>query len=257
MHNKLQEILQVKQLEVEQLKTKIKDYAMHFVEQKSLKKALAVGGLSIIGEIKRKSPSKGHLAEIINVNELAEQYITAGVSALSVLTDNQFFAGSMADLYDVTKFANIPVLRKDFIIDEIQMIEAKQAGADAILLIVAALGNKTAELFEKAKRFNLDVIVEVHDQSELDFAIEIGAEIIGVNNRNLTTFEVDLMTSASLVKQIPDHIVKVSESGMRHLDDIKAIYNMGFDAVLIGEALVTTENPGELIQKVRMLSCQK
>jgi len=279
MNHLLQQILKNKEQEVNKLKellnSKYNSASINQIknsktnsQRKSLKKALkgdSTGqsfsnriskAISIIAEVKRKSPSKGVLSEIADPTLLVNEYLQGGANAISILTDQVFFSGSINDLKMVSnalKQTNTPVLRKDFIIDRSQIIESALIGADAVLLIVAALQQKTAELINSAKEFGLDALVEVHNEQELEIAIESGAEIIGVNNRNLDTFNVDLNLSIELCHRIPDPIVKISESGIHNLEDIRKIKAAGFDAALIGEALVQSNNPALLIEEMRAI----
>lgn len=219
---------------------------------KSFKSALKGNQLAVIAEIKRKSPSKGALADITDPLALASTYQEHGASAISILTDTPFFGGGLADLQQVATHlatCKIPLLRKDFMIDNIQLAEARLAGADAVLAIVAILGHKTKALLNDAKALGLDVLVEVHDEAELDLALSIGAEIIGINNRNLQTMTIDTKQALRLVDRIPNDIVKVAESGILVTSLAKQYRQAGFDAVLIGEALVKSENPGAFIRE--------
>ncbi len=212
--------------------------------------------LAVIAEIKRKSPSKGHLATLRDPTHIARVYRDAGANAISVLTDFEGFGGTLDDLRRVAKAQErfrtdypgpCPVLRKDFVLDEIQLAEAKAAGADAVLLIVSALGQeRTGQLLKAAHEFGLDVLVETHDEEELDMALEVGAEIVGVNNRNLNNFEEKLETSFKLADKIPKHIVSVAESGITHHKDAWRFRDAGYNAVLVGEMLVRAyENSGD------------
>ncbi|MFN7097882.1 MAG: indole-3-glycerol-phosphate synthase, partial [Gammaproteobacteria bacterium] len=214
-------------------------------------KALHQTELSVIAEIKRKSPSKGELAPINNPLELAAKYVVGGANALSILTDQQFFGGSLNDLVTVVKMLGhdrIPILRKDFIIDEIQIAESVAAGADAILCIVAIHKNNTGTIVSKAKKMGLDVLVEVHDEEELETALCANADIIGINNRNLNTFEINLDTAYRLKKLIPNHVTTVAESGIIEPQQAVKYREAGFNAVLIGEALVTSNQPQTFIR---------
>ena len=200
----------------------------------------------IIAEFKRKSPSKG----IINAHAPAERttigYMQAGASAISVLTDKQFFGGSNDDLVTVRKFNYCPILRKDFTIDEYQIIEAKSIGADAILLIAAVLDPKESKAFaELAHKLGLEVLLEVHDEDELKRNLEVGADLIGVNNRNLKTFEVSIEISKKLAPMIPDTVVKVSESGISDPKTIVELRDYGYTGFLMGENFMKHSRPEE------------
>lgn len=221
---------------------------------KNMQQALSQPGLSIIGEIKRASPSKGDLADIPDPIALQDIYVNAGVSALSVLTEDKYFKGSLQDLTEVVEAVedkNIPVLRKDFIYHEAQIIQSYLAGADVILLIVASVQEDLARLLAFATDLGLHVIVEVHDKCELDLALEAGAKIIGVNNRNLKTLTTDLRTSEELISLIPNNVVKISESGIRTAEECQKLSQLGYDAILVGESLVKSSDPARLIQQMR------
>jgi len=247
--NKLDLIIQQKQLEVSEL---TQQNIQPRISSKNFKHALRSDTLSIIAEVKRKSPSKGNLAEILDPVLLAENYINANASAISVLTDCKFFGGSLNDLEKIAEHSkSTPVLRKDFIISPLQIDEAVGAGADAILLIVAVLGEKTKSLLDYAKKLNIDVLLEIHNHAELSIALESNADIIGINNRNLSTFEVDTQEAFNLKKLIPSTVITVAESGILQPELAREYYKAGFDAVLIGEALVTSTNPTEFIRACR------
>jgi indole-3-glycerol phosphate synthase len=218
------------------------------------KQALLAPGLSIIAEIKRRSPSKGQMAEIADPAVLAAQYLQGGAQAISVLTDAYGFSGSLDDLIQVKKIAqpfNCPVLQKDFIIDPVQIAEAVSIGADCILIIMAAVKERAQELIATARVLHIDALVEVNNKQELDMAIDYGAEIIGVNNRNLHTFVEDIQTSLQLINYIPASIAKVSASAVRSVATAKELQQAGFDALLVGELLVKAEDPAVLIKDMR------
>jgi indole-3-glycerol phosphate synthase len=200
------------------------------------------GGVRLISEIKKASPSRGVLVEDFRPLELAAEYVALGASAFSVLTDRNYFQGSPDYLTAVAKAFPLPVLRKDFIIDESQIYETRLIGADAALLIVAALDPlQLRDYLQLFAELGLHALVEVHDRNELDIAIEQGSGIIGVNNRDLRDFTVDLQTSARLRAAMPDGVVAVAESGMKKAADIRLMQEAGFDAVLIGEGLLVSE----------------
>lgn len=193
---------------------------------------------AVIAEVKKASPSKGLIRADFDPISIAKSYQAAGAAAISVLTDEKFFQGSLSYLRQVKQTASLPVLRKDFIIDEYQVYEARATGADAVLLIVAALEkHQMMELMNRATEIGMACLVEVHDESELEIAIDVGAPLIGINNRNLQTFEVSLDTTARLLPRIP-RARTVSESGIVTRDDMIRLGAMGVDAVLIGEALM-------------------
>ncbi|MFZ1081033.1 MAG: indole-3-glycerol phosphate synthase TrpC [Candidatus Kryptoniota bacterium] len=212
------------------------------------------GNVNVIAEIKRASPSKGIIADNIYPEELARDYKTGGASAISILTESNFFKGSSEDLRCVHQAVQgIPLLRKDFIIDEYQIYESVQIGADAILLIVAALNRGMLEKFiARAKSCGLSSLVEVHSEEDLEIALSAGAEIIGVNNRNLVTFEVFPEVSEKLAQKIPKGIVSVSESGIHDLDGLHAASDAGYHAVLIGEHFMRSKDRAAEVRKFSM-----
>ncbi len=202
---------------------------------------------AVIAEIKRASPSKGVLREDFDPLALAAAYTTAGAACLSVLTDHKYFMGSGVVLDLIRKHCPLPVLRKDFIIDEYQVYESRAFGADCLLLIVAALeAQHLADLFHLARDSGMDVLVEVHDEDELERALALGdaAELIGVNNRDLHTFEVSLDTSLRLADAIPDGRIVISESGIHRRDDVRRLRDAAVYAYLVGEALMVAADPG-------------
>lgn len=266
MTNKLKPIIEQKQLEITKLYqciaqnpeshaiSKILRGEFEVNKEHAFKRALSSDSLTVIAEIKRKSPSKGTLAPIIDPAELAQRYISGGANALSILTDKIFFDGNIQDIIRTKEkitHSSVPIIRKDFIIDEVQIAEARAAGANAILCIVAVLGTKTKQLLNYAHSLGLDVLVEIHDENELNIALESGADIIGINNRNLNTFIVDTERSLELVKRIPDSIIKVAESGITTSAMAREYHKAGFNAVLIGEALVKSPNPEQFIMECR------
>lgn len=201
-------------------------------------------GVSVIAEVKRASPSRGALANIPDPARLAAEYASGGAAAISVLTERRRFGGSLQDLVDVRCAVDIPVLRKDFIVTAYQLFEARAAGADLALLIVAALSDfELVSLIERAESIGLTALVETHTGEEIRRAVDAGAKLIGVNARNLQTLEVDAGTFARLAPQIPDGIVKVAESGVRGPHDVIELAREGADVVLVGEALVTGRDP--------------
>jgi indole-3-glycerol phosphate synthase len=206
--------------------------------------ALSGDSVKVICEVKRSSPSKGALAAIADPAGLAADYEAGGAAAISVLTEQRRFGGSLADLEAVRGRVDVPVLRKDFIVTAYQLWEARAYGADIALLIVAALDQPALEsLIERAESIGLTPLVEVHDEDEVQRAVDAGARVIGVNARNLRTLEVDRDTFARVAPEIPDHIVKVAESGVRGPHDLIAYANDGANAVLVGESLVTGRDP--------------
>ena len=209
----------------------------------------SVDVLNVMAECKRRSPSHGVLREVYEPGALAAAYASAGAAAISVLTEPAFFDGRLDDLKTVHAAVELPVLRKDFVVTEYQLLEARVAGADAVLLIVAALDDRQlTTLIAAARGCGLATLVEVHDATELDRGLEAGAWIIGVNNRNLRTLEVDLDASHRLIAQMPETVVAVAESGLRTSDDLVGLRRMGYDAFLVGEALLTQEHPGRALR---------
>lgn len=201
-------------------------------------------GLGVIAEIKRHSPSRGALAPGLDPAEMAVSYARGGAACLSVLTDVEFFSGSPRDLVAAREAVGIPVLRKDFTVAAADVCDARIMGADAVLLIVAALTpSELAELLGLAGRMGLDALVEVHDETEAEVALAAGATTVGVNQRDLMTFEVDAARAERVGKVLPDHVVRVAESGIRTADDAARLAAAGFDAVLVGESLVTATDP--------------
>lgn len=200
---------------------------------------------AIIAEVKKASPSRGVLCSDFHPAAIARSYREAGARALSVLTDSGFFQGSLDDLKQAKSASSLPVLRKDFTLAEYHVYEAAAAGADAVLLIVAILEPpELKRLLELSRTLGLDALVEVHAVDELRVAMDAGAEIVGVNNRDLRTFEVSLETSLRLIDSIPDDVVAVSESGLRTAGDLSRLRSAGFDAFLIGERFMTEKDPG-------------
>jgi indole-3-glycerol phosphate synthase len=216
--------------------------------QAALRKA-ATEGPAIIAELKKASPSRGVLrSEDYRPAVIALGYERVGAAALSVLTDEEFFKGSIDDLEAVSKVVKIPVLRKDFILDPFQVIEARAAGADAILLIVAAHTDADLkELNAAARRINLDVLCEVHNKVELDRAIDLGVEMIGVNSRDLATLTMDPLVHADLARWLPANVLRVAESGIKTPEDIEKLLAVGYDAFLVGEALMRQPDPAAML----------
>ena len=207
--------------------------------------------INIIAEIKRRSPSKGIIRGDFNPEWIAERYATSGAAAISVLTEEDFFEGSLEHLRAVRARVELPLLRKDFVFDEYQLHEALKAGADAVLLIVAILEDfQLARLIARARELGLDALVEVHSADEMQRAVGAGASIIGINNRDLTTFNVDLETSIELSRLAPQDAILVSESGIDTGDDIRRLREAGFNAFLVGEHLMRADDPGEALERL-------
>ena len=209
--------------------------------------------LAVIAEIKRRSPSRGLLSHDLDPKFIAEQYKNAGASCISVLTDSDFFGGSVDDLKSARGAVDLPVLRKDFTVSLNDICDAKLMNADCILLIVAALNKvELAEFHNFALELGLDVLVEIHDEPELDLALEVGAKMVGVNQRNLKTFEVDQQRAVRIATKIPSSVVRVAESGVRTRDDALQLRDAGYHAVLVGESLVTSKSIAMTLDELRV-----
>ena len=207
--------------------------------------------LAIIAEIKRRSPSMGMIAAAdTDPAKQAGNYQSGGADCLSILTEPHYFNGSLDDMKAGRAAVTLPVLRKDFMINRWQLAETRLAGADAALLIVAALGAETSPMLKAATDYGLDVLVEVHDRAELDIAIDAGAKIIGVNNRNLTNFTIDLAVAESLYPHIPNSAIKIAESGLENVADFIRMRDAGYDAVLVGTALMKSGDPSASLKAV-------
>src|SRR5436190_13679011 len=208
----------------------------------------ADGRVAVIGEIKRRSPSKGDLAPDLDPAATAKSYEAGGASALSVLTDALYFGGRVDDLNAARRATDLPVLRKDFTIDEVQIYESRAIGADAILLIVAALTDDSLlrDLHALGTELGMAVLVEAHDGRELERALDIGARVVGVNNRDLSTFNENLSLGTGLAAAFPPEVIAVAESAIRSVEDARLMAAAGFDAVLVGEALVRADDPTAL-----------
>ncbi len=210
-----------------------------------LRDALVSDGINIIAEFKRRSPSKGIIRADADVIQIVSSYAAGGAAAISVLTEEDYFSGSLDDLRAVKKSVDLPVLRKDFIFDEYQVYESAAAGADAVLLIVAALEDEALVRLRRLIEddFGMDALIEVHTHEEMRRAVACGANVIGVNNRNLHTFEVSLDTSLSLATEAPSGTVLISESGLKTSTDLARLRDAGYHGFLIGESLMRAENP--------------
>ena len=253
--NRLDEILRVKREEIERLRPRaaeLQRLALRRTDFRGFRAALIPPGgkLAAIGEIKKASPSAGVIAESFDPVAIARDYASGGAAAISVLTDETFFQGNLKDLENVRTSVSLPVLRKDFILDEIQIAQARAAGADAVLLIVAALEDKQLRaLLTAALKYQLDALVEVHTFEELVRALDAGVEVIGINNRDLTTFEIDLSVTEKLSEEVPNELVLVSESGIKSSADVERIKACGVDAILVGEALMRGQLSIEKLRK--------
>lgn len=253
--NKLDEIIAHKRTEVARLQPlteKLRHAALERNDFRSFYAALHQGPqhLGVISEVKKASPSAGVIAENFDPVVIATAYDRGGASAISVLTDEHYFQGHLSHLARIRAQTNAPLLRKDFIVDEVQIYESVVAGADAILLIVAALTQKELlHLLKVAGGCQLDVLVEVHDREEIARALETDACIIGINNRNLKTFAVDLHTTEELSEDVPEDIILVSESGIKTPADARQVFEWGANAILVGEGLMRSPNPAVAIQE--------
>jgi indole-3-glycerol phosphate synthase len=252
----LEKIINSKIEEVKVLKNlySIKDFEKRSLFQRkteSLKTRLELSHHGIIAEHKRKSPSKSIINNDIKLEEVILGYDTANVSGISVLTDKKYFGGNTNDLLKARELTKIPIIRKEFIIDEFQILEAKAFGADVILLIAACLNEKQIKnLSEFAKSLNLEVLIEIHNNQELEKCLLNSIDIIGVNNRNLKTFEVDIENSINLSEIIPENFVKISESGISSAKEISILRKHGFKGFLIGETFMRKKDPGKEVLKM-------
>ncbi|PZU86014.1 MAG: indole-3-glycerol phosphate synthase TrpC [Chryseobacterium sp.] len=251
--NILDKIIERKKQEVAEAKSKISVFRLKDTEffgrpTFSLKETIKTKS-GIISEFKRQSPSKGIINDKVSPLEVVSQYENFGASAVSILTDKDFFGGSFDDILSVRNHINIPVLRKDFMIDEYQFYEAKSIGADVILLIAACLSpNQVLEFTELAHSLNLEVLLEIHSEEELKH-INKNVDFVGINNRNLKDFKVDLQHSVDLKNKLPKEIFSIAESGIYNEEDFKFLKEKGFDGFLMGEYFMKNENPGEKFGK--------
>ena len=208
-------------------------------------------GVAVIAELKKASPSRGIIRADFDPAQLAGELQEGGASALSVLTDEEFFQGSLQNLRRAWSQVSVPCLRKDFIVDEFQLLESRANHADAVLLIVAALADsELRELCEGARRLALDVLCEVHDEGELERALAAGCDILGVNSRNLRTFAVDLQTPLRLAARLPAGVLSVAESGIHSAEDVRELRAAGYQAILVGESLMRAPHPGEALREL-------
>jgi indole-3-glycerol phosphate synthase len=208
-------------------------------------------GIAVIAELKKASPSKGLIRADFRPVELARELESAGAAALSVLTDEEFFHGSLENLRNASTAVSIPCLRKDFMVDEFQILEARANSADAVLLIVAALTpDELVRLGQAARSQSLDVLCEVHGREELKQALDVGFDLIGVNTRDLKTFKVDLQTAVELAPEFPANVVRVAESGIHSGEDVAQLQSAGYQAFLIGESLMRAQSPGTALREL-------
>ena len=252
--NILSEIIEKKRRRVSVSKDTVAlDHVPALATPHSFLHALQGDGINIIAEFKRRSPSKGVIRADTNVTNIAQSYEAGGAVAISVLTEEDYFAGSLEDLRNVKAAVKLPLLRKDFIFDEYQVYESAAAGADGILLIVAMLDDETLSRLRRLAEdvFGIDALVEVHTSDEMKRAAACGAKLIGVNNRDLRTFEVSLETSLSLAAQAPTEAVLISESGLHTANDLQRLREAGYKGFLIGETLMRAEKPDEALRNLR------
>ena len=253
----LDDIVLTKEREVAEAKNRVPTDALrervkHRTAERDFRKAIAVNGkLSLIGELKRRSPSKGTLRERFDPVSLAQEIQDAGAAALSVLTDEFYFGGHVDFLKDVKDFTDIPVLRKDFIVDPYQVYESAFYGADAILLIVRVLtGDTLLSCMQAADEVGIEPLVEVHSEAELKTAVNAGARIIGINHRDLKTFKIDPTLTQTLMPKVPSGKIIVAESGLQTAEGVQQMKTLGVHAVLIGEALMTAPSPKDKIKEL-------
>lgn len=252
--DKLTEIINYKKKEIESVLprlAKLKAAALERNEFRGFRSALELGAdrLSVIAEVKKASPSAGIIDPNFDPVRQARMYIDGGATCMSILTDEKYFQGHLSYLAQIAKESPIPLLRKDFTVHEVQIYEAVVAGADAVLLIVAALDDdQLKRLYETAKMLQLDVLVEVHDLAEMERALELGADLIGINNRNLKTFTTDLATTEQLAEEVPDDVLLISESGIKTPYDAQRALDAGASGLLVGESLMRANSPAEGIQ---------
>lgn len=257
MTDKLAEIVSHKRLELAEAKrvrplAQLERSLRHRSPPRGFAQAIRRPGyLSLIAEIKKASPSAGPIRPGVDVVEIARTYAGAGAQAISVLTDAKFFSGSLSDLSSVREKVSLPVLRKDFLLEEYQVVEAAAAGADALLLIAAILDRPALKrLLALAQDLSMDAVVEVHTEGEVEQALEAGAQVIGINNRDLGTLEVDLKTTQRLAGRIPPDRMRVSESGIRSRADVEFVRAQGADAILVGEVLISSDDPAKKIKEL-------
>jgi indole-3-glycerol phosphate synthase len=245
----------IKELEKQAL-SKVKDERESNFKN-PFKIALQKEGLSVIGEFKKASPSKGVIVEKFNIKEILNYYTYLGIDVFSILTEEDFFLGCDEYLKEIRKISHIPILRKDFVIDFYQIYEAKVLGANGILLIASILGDKLGDYYNEAKRFDLEPLVEVHNKEELDLALKYDCEIIGINNRDLKTFNVTLDTTKELIEYIPKDKIVVAESGIMSIEGLQMIKGYGAHGVLIGELFMRKIDDSEFKSKYKEFRSNK
>jgi len=252
----LDKIIETKKEEVAQLKketteAQLKKEIAGFAPCRDFKKALTSSDCNIIAEVKCASPSRGRLVTDFDPLRIARIYEQNGAAAISMLTDEKYFSGHKDYLTQIRQIVQLPILRKDFIVDPLQIYETRAIGADAVLLIVRVLGEKLADFISLSREVGLSQLVEVHSQEELDYALAAGAEIIGINNRDLETFITDIETSVRLKTRIPENNLVVAESGIRGRKDIESLMQAGMHSFLIGEHLVTASDISKKLREFR------
>jgi len=258
--DKLTEIIQYKRQEIESVlprADKLKAAALERNEFRGFRSALDLGPdkLSVIAEVKKASPSAGVIDPLFDPVKQAQMYIDGGASCISILTDEKYFQGHLSYLATIAKTSPIPLLRKDFMVHEAQIYEAIISGADAILLIVAALSDdELKHLFDIAKDMQLDVLVEVHDLKEMERALDLEADLIGINNRNLKTFTTDLSVTETLADEVPSGVILISESGIKSTNDAQRALDAGANGLLVGESLMRATTPADGIQSYLSLT---
>lgn len=256
--SKLEELVAAARADVERRRQEVpiaslRDAVGTLSGSRPFSEALVRPGLSLIAEFKRRSPSVGEIASGATVAEVCAAYERGGAAALSVLTDEPHFGGTLDDLRQARSASSLPILRKDFIVDVYQLYEAVVNGADAVLLIVVALTDDDLRLlFEEARLLDLDCLVEVHDEPDLERALELGADVIGINNRNLATLDVDLETTSDLLTDVPAGKTVVAESGYDRYEQLDELERIGCDAVLVGETLMRSDDPEIAVRELTM-----
>ena len=253
--NILEKIIETKSLEVDNLKRHFKKLLLESEKvsppRDLLHSLMSDDLVGVIAEVKRRSPGAGAIRPKLNPVSLATDYESSGAVALSILTDTEYFGGSLKDLREVREFVGLPILRKDFIIDESQIYESIVSGADAILLIVSVLDDEQLRDYrEMAEGLGMAALIEAHDLSEVERGLSAGASLLGINNRNLKTFDTNLKTTIDLIREIPPEVVLVSESGVHSKEDVSMLGDGGVDAVLVGESLLRKDDPGEGVRNL-------
>ena len=253
--NILEKIIETKSLEVDNLKRHFKKLLLESEKvsppRDFLHSLMSDDLVGVIAEVKRRSPGAGAIRPKLNPVSLATDYESSGAVALSILTDTEYFGGSLKDLREVREFVGLPILRKDFIIDESQIYESLVSGADAILLIVSVLDDEQLRDYrEMAEGLGMAALIEAHDLSEVERGLSAGASLLGINNRNLKTFDTNLKTTIDLIREIPPEVVLVSESGVHSKEDVSMLGEAGVDAVLVGESLLRKDDPGKGVRNL-------